>query len=316
MPTRPGNAARAYSTMRDRYASPVESGYTAAIASGSALRQVREPPRLPSPPMKWSTTTQSATSAIDACEEGLRVRDRQERRDRDDHAHARRTQLGRRREAVLDRARRRREAGQPVTVALDRHVHTERTALCQPAEWLLGVHHAGAVRVHDQRVRRILDHGLEHATRHAVARLLGNERIGRARQEDPESAPCRPCPAPFTRNGRAVHLVSVLAHLEKTPPGPPTRDQPIMPHITTHAAQGPPVGAPPIRLQRMRAHIEQIPRSPRQNGPHPPSPYLDCHPTTVPPRRRPAPPSRTRRSQEPEGTGSRRGYSPSPSGTT
>ena len=66
--------------------------------------------------------------------------------------------------------------------------------------------HPVGVRLHDQLVGRLLEHGEQHRARHPEARLLGHEGIGRARHEDAErrTGATRPGPLPF--DARQVRL--------------------------------------------------------------------------------------------------------------
>ena len=201
-------------------------------------------------------------------EEPLRVGDRQQRRNRDHDPQPGRLQNPRRLEPPLHGARRRRQAGEAVAIGLNRHMHAQVASARQWDEHVERVHDSRRVRLHDQDVGRVVEHGRQDRPRRPEPRFLRRKRLGRAREEDPEPAAPRSGPRAFAFKCVDVRLGRVGAHFEKAAPLPPLRDVERVPHVTPHAAERGPERAPPVRLERVRANRLQVARGPGQDRLH------------------------------------------------
>src|SRR5207253_10769212 len=97
--------------------------------------------------------------------------------------------------------------------------------------------HAVGVRLDDERVRRELAHRVEQPARHAEALLLGQERIGRAREEDRELVPGPPGPFALGLVLLAIGVGGVGADLEEAAPRGTARHPAVVLHVAADATE-------------------------------------------------------------------------------
>jgi hypothetical protein len=112
--------------------------------------------------------------------------------------------------------------------------------------------HVVRMRLHDQQVRRPLDHRLQHAARDAEPALQRLERFGRAGQENAEPAAAEARPGALRLIFTAVRLGGVGAGLDEAAPLAAAGRVPVVAHVAPDAALAVPQRAPAVGLERVR----------------------------------------------------------------
>src|SRR5262245_40583776 len=187
-----------------------------------------------------------------AFEKSSRPVDRKERRYGDYDLQAPSAQLCGGREPFCYRTRRRRQAGQPVAIALDRDMNPE---LASVDKQTIKIHVGGftvPVGLQDQEFGRNFQYDFQNLSRDSESIFLRKKRIGRARHEDPESSTARARPDPLGLKAFAIRVRGVRPSLQEAAPPMATSEKTVVLDIAADTAERVAEGATTIRLQRMR----------------------------------------------------------------